>query len=146
MRRGTKTYSKTFRIRHGHTDPAGIVFYPRYYELIAATIEDFFREELEMPFGDLHVRQRIGVPTVHIETTFLAPSHCDDEVTFSLSVAKLGRTSATFAVDATSNGERRLSSRHVIANVRLDDMRPIPFAAETRSRLEDFLETREDEE
>ena len=134
-----KTYSKTFRIRHGHTDPAGIVFYPRYYELIAATIEDFFRDVLGLPFGDLHVKQRIGVPTVHIETTFFAPSHCDDEVTFSLRVEKLGRTSVTFVIDATSDGERRLSTRHVIANVGLDEMRPIPFAAGVRDGLGEYL-------
>jgi len=146
MTQDTKIYSKTFRIRHGHTDPAGIVFYPRYYELIAATIEDFFREVLDMPFGELHVRQRIGVPTVHIETTFFAPSHCDDEVTFSLSIAKLGRTSATFAIDATSDGERRLSTRHVIANVRLDDMRPIPFAEDVRNRLEEYRNLPEGEQ
>ncbi len=134
-----KRYSTRFRIRHGHTDPAGIVFYPRYYELISATIEDFFREALDMPFGDLHVRQRLGVPTVHIETTFLAPSYCDEELEFSLVVEKLGRTSATFRIDASREGEKRLSSRHVLANVALDDMRPTPFGRNVRGRLEEYL-------
>ena len=134
-----KRFSKTFRIRHGHTDPAGIVFYPRYYELISATIEDFFREALGMPFGDLHVRQRIGVPTVHIETTFFAPSYCDDEVEFALTVTKLGRTSMTLAIDASKDGEKRLHSEHVIANVALDEMRPQAFSPKLRAMLEDYL-------
>lgn len=136
-------FVRMFRIRHGHTDPAGIVFYPRYYELISATIEDFFREALGMPFGDLHVRQRLGVPTVRIETAFLKPSYCDEELEFSLVVLKLGRTSATFGVDASVDGELRLSSKHVIANVALDEMQPIPFSATARERLADYLATEE---
>ena len=138
-----RRYTKTFRIRHGHTDPAGIVFYPRHYELISATIEDFFREALGMPFGDLHVRQRLGVPTVHIETSFLAPSYCDEELEFSLVVIKLGRTSATFGIDASKDGGQRLASKHVIANVALDEMRPRPFSASVRERLAEYLETGE---
>ena len=138
-----RRFSKTFRIRHGHTDPAGIVFYPRYYELISATIEDFFAEALGMPFGDLHVRQRIGVPTVHIETTFFAPSYCDDEVEFSLSVTKLGRTSMTLSIDASKDGEKRLHSDHVIANVALDEMRPRPFSPALRDLLMEYLATGE---
>ena len=134
-----KRYTKTFRIRHGHTDPAGIVFYPRYYELISATVEDFFAEALGLPFGDLHTRQRLGIPTVNIETTFLKPSYCDEALEFSLVVLKLGRTSATFGIEAQKDGELRLTSKHTIANVALDEMRPEPFSPDVRERFAEYL-------
>ena len=33
-------------VRFQHTDPAGIVFYPRYFEMINQVIEDWFAEKL----------------------------------------------------------------------------------------------------
>lgn len=128
-------------VRHGHTDPAGFAFYPRYYELIAETIEDFFAEVIGMRFGEMHIRRRIGLPTVHIETTFLAPSYCDDVLLFSLIVTKLGRSSATFEITASCDGERRLTSRQTIAQVKLDGMQAVPFDDALRDQLGEYLQS-----
>lgn len=126
-------------VRHGHTDPAGIVFYPRYFEMINETVEDFFREELGHPFGEMHAQKDIGVPTVHIETTFLAPSYCDDVLTFSLSLSKLGRASATFDITAMCNEEQRLTAALTIAHVARREMKAIPFGDGLRAGLTAFL-------
>jgi 4-hydroxybenzoyl-CoA thioesterase len=134
-----KTFESTRIVRHGHTDPAGFAFYPRYYEMVAEVIEDFFRDVLGRPFGEMHLEKRVGVPTVHIETDFHAPSYCDYVLTFALAIAKIGRASATFIVRATCDGEKRLTSRHTIANVRLDAMKSIPFDDDLRSGLSEFL-------
>ena len=126
-------------VRHGHTDPAGIVFYPRYFEMINEVIEDFFREALGRPFGDWHRRKKTGVPTVHIETSFLAPSYCDDVLTFSLRISKLGRSSATFLIAARCGDEQRMKVALTIAHVDLGAMKAIPFGDELRSDLGAFL-------
>jgi 4-hydroxybenzoyl-CoA thioesterase len=34
-------------IRFQHTDPAGIVFYPRYFEILGQIIEDWFSHDLD---------------------------------------------------------------------------------------------------
>ena len=128
-------------IRHGHTDPAGFAFYPRYYELIAETIEDFLAEVAGLRLGDMHIRQRVGLPTVHIETSFLAPSYCGDELQFSLVVTRLGRSSATFEITATCDGERRLVTRQTIAQVELDSMTSLPFDEALREQLGAYLRT-----
>lgn len=134
-----RSFEATRIVRHGHTDPAGFAFYPRYYEMVAEVIEDFFREVLHRPFGEMHLKQRVGVPTVHIETDFHAPSYCDDVLSFRLGVRKIGRASAVFELVATCNGETRLTTRHTIANVRLDTMKSIPFDDELRSGLSHYL-------
>ena len=136
-----KVFETTRRIRHGHTDPAGIVFYPRYYELIVETIEDFFADDLGMRFGELHLTRRMGLPTVHIETSFLAPSYCDDELLFSLVVTKLGRSSATLQITASCDGERRLTTRQTIAHVQLDDMKAVPFDEDLHNSLAEYLQS-----
>lgn len=136
-----KIFETTRLIRHGHTDPAGFAFYPRYYELIAETIEDFFAEVIGMRFGEMHISRRIGLPTVHIETSFLAPSYCDDVLLFSLVVARLGRSSATFEITASCDGEQRLTTRQTIAQVTLDGMKPVPFDEALRDQLDEYLQS-----
>lgn len=126
-------------VRHGDTDPAGIVFYPRYFEMINETVEDFFREALGRPFGEMHLQQKVGVPTVHIETTFLAPSYCDDVLTFSLRISKLGRASATFEITATCDKEQRLTAALTVAQVALREMKAVPFDDSLRANLTVFL-------
>jgi len=126
-------------VRHGHTDPAGIVFYPRYFEMINEVVEDFFREALGRPFGDWHRRKKTGVPTVHIDTSFLAPSYCDDVLTYSLCISKLGHSSATFLIKARCGDEQRLKAALTIAHVDLTEMKAIAFGDELRSDLSAFL-------
>ena len=127
------------RVRHGHTDPAGIVYYPRYFEMINDTVEDFFREALGRPFGEWHLRKDTGVPTVHVETSFHAPSYCDDVLMFSLRISKLGRSSATFDITAACGDERRLTAALTIAHVAVGEMKAVPFSEALRSDLGAFL-------
>lgn len=134
-----KVFETQRLVRHGHTDPAGIVFYPRYFEMINETVEDFFREALGRPFGQMHLRNGLGVPTVHIETSFLAPSYCDDVLTFSLRVTRLGRSSATFDIAAVGNGERRLNASLTIAQVSMKTMKSVPFDDSLRNDLSAYL-------
>jgi hypothetical protein len=38
------SYARTIRVEFNHCDPAGIVFYPRYFEMTNSVCENFFRE------------------------------------------------------------------------------------------------------
>ncbi len=82
-------------VRFQHSDPAGIVFYPRYFEMIDQMVEDWFAEALGVDFRTLHAEQLCGVPTVRIECDFKRPSRLGEVLTFSLSVAALGKSSFT---------------------------------------------------
>ncbi len=135
----SEVFETTRLLRHGHTDPAGFAFYPRYYEMVAEVIEDFFREILGRPFGKMHLQQRVGLPTVRVETDFHAPSYCDDILLFTLKIAKIGRASATFEIRVTCEGEKRLTTRHTLAQVMLDEMKSIPFDADLRDGLMNYL-------
>jgi hypothetical protein len=60
-------------VRFAHVDPAGIVFYPRYFEMLNGAIEDFFAEAAGADFASLHLERGIGVPTARLHTEFAAP-------------------------------------------------------------------------
>ena len=78
-------------VRWAHTDPAGIVFYPRYFEMINALVEDWFAGPLGCDFETLHGEFGTGVPTVSIECEFVRPSRLGDRLVFELGVERMGR-------------------------------------------------------
>ncbi len=125
-------------VRFQHTDPAGIVFYPRYFEMINQIVEDWFAEGLGLDFHTLHARDGHGVPTVHIEADFVRPSRLGEVLTFALAVTRLGGSTFTLDVTASCGGEERLRATAVLAYVALGDVRAVPIPASLRAAMERY--------
>lgn len=98
-----------------HCDPAGIVFYPRYFEMINDCVEEFFSAELDMPFEQMHKKN--GVPTAQIECTFSKPSYHGDHLVLTLNCTKLGRSSLRLNIEATCDVEKRFLSELTIVYI-----------------------------
>ena len=118
-----------------HCDPAGIVFFPRYFEMINDCVEAFFEQGLNMPFHDLH-RER-AVPTVQIQTQFPAPSRHGDQLVFRLEIVKIGRSSAEYSMTAICKDEVRVTTSATLVHVDANG-RPEAWPDDTRSKLETF--------
>lgn len=115
------------KVRFQHCDPAGIVFYPRYYEMLNAVVEDYFAQVVGHDFNCLHVETRTGVPTVHLETRFHAPSRLGETLTFELAVHGIGRTSLTLRTTAHCHQELRLTCDSTLVYINLESGRPLPW-------------------
>lgn len=122
------------KVRFEHCDPAGIVFYPRYLEMINAVVEDWFSDALGIGFGELVASGR-GVPTVALETQFHAPSRLGDNLTFHLAPQAVGRTSLTLEITATSNDRQRLTARVTLVLIDLGSGRPLPWPGGIRQHF-----------
>lgn len=107
-------YQTKRKVRFQHVDAAGIAFYPRYFEMINSVVEDWFDEGLGMSFRDLHAKTFHGVPTVSAFAEFPRPSELGDELLFTLSVEKIGRSSISLWIKATCGNEERLSAKLVL--------------------------------
>lgn len=118
-----------------HCDPAGIVFYPRYFEMVNDCVEAFFAEVLTYPFEMLS-QEHAGVPTVQIDATFTAPSRHGDLVELALTPTAIGKRSFSFDLMITSGGERRMSAQITLVHVKNDESAPWP--PEVRMRLSKF--------
>ena len=46
-------------VRHPDVDRAGIVYFPRFYDFFHRALEDFFRDEVGVPYHDLGDTLRI---------------------------------------------------------------------------------------
>jgi 4-hydroxybenzoyl-CoA thioesterase len=82
------------QVAWGDCDPAGIVFYPRFYAWmdsvshVLAREMGIAREAMLPPRADL-----VGFPIVRAEAQFLAPARLDDTLEVRARVARIGRTS-----------------------------------------------------
>lgn len=90
-----------------HCDPAGIVFYPRYFEMVNDCAEAFFCA-IGTPFETLH--NVAAIPTAQIAATFHAPSRHGDMLTLNLNVVRIGGSSLELALRAMCHDERRFSA------------------------------------
>ncbi|WP_375257799.1 acyl-CoA thioesterase [Citreimonas sp.] len=122
-----------------HCDPAGIVFYPRYFEMINAVVEVFFDRALDWSFATLHGTERMGVPMGRIAADFHAASRLGDVLDWTLTIDRLGRASADIEITGTCGDEPRLSVRGTLVLVDLDRMKSRPWPEERRAGLERYL-------
>jgi 4-hydroxybenzoyl-CoA thioesterase len=119
-------------VRFAHVDAAGIVFYPRYFEMLNAAVEDYFAEAVGVDFAAMHLERGVGVPTVKLETEFKMPSRLGDALDFALSVDHVGRSSANISVDVRCGDEQRLRVSLVLVCIDLKTGRPIAWPEDMR--------------
>ena len=131
-------FTRKQQIKFRHCDPAGIVFYPRYFEMINDTVEVWFDESLGHSFADIHPQN--GVPTGQIQTRFTAPSRLGDELTITLEVQKVGTASLTLNLTAKSADEPRFSAQATLIYVDSQG-KSEPWPDALRKRIHREMET-----
>jgi 4-hydroxybenzoyl-CoA thioesterase len=100
------------QVRFAHVDAAGIVFYPRFFEMLNGAVEDWFDQGLGCHFSVLQKVHGLAVPTVHLET-----------LSFAFTVA----------------GERRLGGKVVLVCMELGVRRARPWPDDLRAGMQSAL-------
>lgn len=127
-------------IRFAHCDTAGIVFYPRYFEMFNSVVEDWFEQALGLGFHAMHLEQGLGVPTVHLETDFMAPSQLGERLRAELSVLKLGGSSFTISIRLLGpSNDLRVRSELVLALMDLQRRCAVPIPEKLRAGMERYM-------
>jgi 4-hydroxybenzoyl-CoA thioesterase len=85
--------TRVVRIEWGDCDPAGIIFYPRYFEIFDAATAALFERALGITkFQMFKTLEFSGFPLVRTQARFLKPTRFGDDVTVETTV-KFGRSS-----------------------------------------------------
>ncbi|MCT9072431.1 acyl-CoA thioesterase [Cupriavidus gilardii] len=139
------SFRNTVRVRFKDCDAAGIVFFPRYFEMLNDLVEDWFREALDWPFERMHGADRAGVPTADLQCRFVAPSRMGEVLTRELAVTRLGSSSCTLRVrflGAQHDGRADLRVEFTQRLVCVDTARmaPRPFPAPVREAMARFVD------
>jgi 4-hydroxybenzoyl-CoA thioesterase len=134
-------YERLIQIEFNHCDPAGIVFYPRYFEMVNSVIENFFADVVGRSFAAMHNGADNGVPTVAMEATFQRPSRLGDKVRFTLKVEKVGGSSVTLRIEGLGTDGPRMQARMTLAWI--SGMKAAPWPTAMRAALERYRETQD---
>ena len=87
------TNIRTVRIEWGDCDPAGIIFYPRYFEIFDASTARLFEARLGFTKHEMFKRLPFaGWPLVRTQARFLKPTRFGDDVTVESTIT-FGRSS-----------------------------------------------------
>lgn len=126
-------------IRFAHCDPAGIVYFPRFFDLAHSTMEDWFASGLDQPLPDLIRERRIGTPTVSVQCEFVRPLRMGDTLRFELRVLKAGNASVQLAYTGKKDGVEHLRMLQTIAFMALDGGSATPIPEDLRPRIKEYL-------
>jgi 4-hydroxybenzoyl-CoA thioesterase len=115
QRNDTPPFSVSRELRFGDCDPSGIAYFPSYLNILNGVVEDFWTA-VGFPWTELMTVRKIATPTVHIDCQFSRPSFFGDQLTFQLTVGRVGRTSLRFEhVISGADGIRWQASQTVVA-------------------------------
>jgi 4-hydroxybenzoyl-CoA thioesterase len=102
------TNTRTLRIEWGDCDPAGIVFYPRYFAMFDTSTAYLMERAAGMSkFDYLRHYKFVGHPIVETRAIFRVPTRFGDEVSIETAIVACGRSSIKI--------EHRLSKAGVLA-------------------------------
>ncbi|MBB1633936.1 thioesterase family protein [Cupriavidus sp. UME77] len=133
-------FSNSARVRFKDCDAAGIVFFPRYFEMLNDLVEDWFRDALGWSFAEMHGAGQAGVPTAELSTRFVAPSRLGELLTRELRVTQLGRSSFSLQVRFVGPaGDVRVEIAQRLVCVDTGQMTSRALPPEVRSAMERFV-------
>lgn len=134
-------FIKKEKVRFQHVDYAGIVFYPRFLEMLNCLVEDFYEEALNLPFKNIH--KTGGIPTVDLKIQFKKAARLGDELTKYLWIKKLGGSSMNCGFKF-EHEDGSICLEGEVTLVKVDflngrgDIKASPFGDEMRANLEKY--------
>jgi 4-hydroxybenzoyl-CoA thioesterase len=134
-------FERPLTIRFSHCDPAGIVFYPRYFAMFNDLVEDWVTEGLGIPYAELLGARRTGLPTVSLTTQFSAISRMGERVMLGLTLDHIGRSSLRLTLGCRCGDEPRVQVQQVLVATSLETHRAIALPDDLRRALVAFQST-----
>jgi 4-hydroxybenzoyl-CoA thioesterase len=131
-------YQKSIRVEFNHCDPAGIVFYPRYFEMFNSVIENFFAEAVGVSFADMHVEPGCGTPVVDAQARFSNPTRLNEVLLYTLVIENISRSTLTVLITAENKGEKKLEAR--IVSVWMKNWKSQRWPEAMREKMLPYLE------
>ena len=138
------SYRQELPVMFQHCDPAGIVFYPRYFEMMNWVVERFFEEAVGWPFSQMHSIDRRGIPAVSVSAEFRSPARLGDILDWYLQVQRVGRASAGIQLNAYVGDRIVVEGKVSIVHSDLDKMRSLGWMDAVRTQLEAYMSETED--
>jgi 4-hydroxybenzoyl-CoA thioesterase len=131
------------RVRYAHCDPGGIVYFPRFFSMFDAALEDWLSEGLDCPLGgDLVAKRNLRTPSLVIGAEFLRACRLGELLDFDLWPTQIGRSSFQLALSGKAGNEERLRAAWTLCLVSRETWKSVPIPDDLRARMERFVAPR----
>lgn len=123
------------------SDRHGYMSLSRYFECLNIAIEEWFERTLELPFHELHVGRKVGIPTVQFDTNLRSLPACGDPFSIHIRPVRLGGRAMTFRSWLVSGDECLVENEQVVVFVRMlpGGYESIAIPDDLRSKFENQL-------
>ena len=112
-----------------------MVFFPQYFVMLNNLVETWFTQGLEINYAALVRERRVGLPTVSLQSEFVAPSRMGETLDFDLQVTRIGQKSFTLSVVGRGETEVRLRLTQVLVTTALDGDHAIAIPPDIQAAL-----------
>lgn len=134
------SFSTTIDVRFGDCDPAGIVYYPVLFHYCHIAFEELWEPTVGVSYPDLIGKNRIGFPTVHVESDFFYRVAYGEQMELRVWVSKVGTTSVVFEFEGRVDQRLALRSSHTKVCVELDTFEKCVIPAHLSAALRSLTE------
>ena len=137
-----EVYSTARVVRFGECDPAGVVYYPVYFNWFHETMESWFETGLNLPYATF--LREYGLPAVETSAQFRRPLIVGEEISVELRVEKLGNSSILLSFSIVS-AEKKVKATGNVRCVCIQqtedgfDFRSAPIPQSLRDSIEPYL-------
>lgn len=126
-------------LRFGDCDPAGIAYFPRYFDLLNGVVEDWWGG-MGVPWNMLFLQRRIGLPTVRFEVDFRAPAFLGDQLLFCLAITRIGKRSVGLEHIVRRESATLWQAKQILVATSLETHKSISWPDDIRAALVSFQE------
>lgn len=135
-----RAFVTQLQVRFGDVDPAGIVYFPKIYDMVHQAFEEVWDVHVGKRYYHLLGEEQTGLPLVHSEVDFKHPLHFGDRPIVKVTCFKLGHSSIglryRFFVDDVLCVDARMTTVHVD----LEGLKSTTIPEAYRARFEEIME------
>lgn len=128
------------RVRFGHSDPARIVYYPRFFEWFHDIFESMFEDVFGLHYAAVLGERRVGFPAVQVACEFRKPATFGQLVDLEVFLSRLSDRSATFEYRVRRDGELLVSASVKVAAMDLDRQVSTSIPDDIRAAFAPYVE------
>ena len=127
----------TRRVDFPMVDMAGIVYYPRIYDLAHRFFEESWELICGISYPKIMQEMKLGFPVVDVKSTFHLPIKYGDSVTAKISIINVGNSSCKWSYQFYNQDSLLLwTSEQVTVCVNLEKMDSVSIPKNLRNGLE----------
>ena len=98
------TFIHFVRVGFKDCDPAGILFFPKVFELYHESFEFFITEGLKINWNQYFQNSKLAFPIKHVECEYLKPIQANTKAQLLIRVDRIGMSSFTINCEISAEG------------------------------------------